>query len=386
MKGADGATGRSAFDWARANLRRLVVLAVVLAVAGFVLAASPTNRTVTIKAWFTDTTGVYAGDEVRIQGVPVGTIVSIEPRGGRVLVTMKIDPDKPVPGDASAVILAPSLVSSRYVQLAPRYDGGARLGDGDTIPLERTRTPVEWDQIKSQLDDLAVALGPDGVNKRGALSRLIKASSGTLAGQGATINQTIADLSATIQVLDESKEDVFGTVRHLQRFVTVLAQSDEQIVEFTERLDLASEVLYDNRATMRSSVGRLADTVEQLQAFVKKNRGLVQKALVGGNDVLSTVLEAKVPLAQALHVAPNAVDNLAGAYDPQTGSIATGLHVPNIHSPGQLICSGLAGISVLAAFEVGPACKKWLGDLLDSVAGSDEVIDLLGLLLTRRTW
>lgn len=366
--------------------RRLVLIVVALGLVGSALVALPGKETVTVTAWFTDTTGVYAGDEVRIQGVPVGTISSIEPRGDRVLVTMEIDDDHPVPRTASAVILAPSLVSSRYVQLAPRYQDGPQLADGDSIPLERTRTPVEWDQIKTQLDDLAVALGPDGVNKEGALSRVVKASSGVLQGQGASINQTIADLSSAISVLDENRDDVFGTVRSLQEFVTVLSQSDDQIVEFTERLDLASGVLADNRGAMRSSLRRLSGTVQQLQVFVAKNRGEVRQALVGGNDVLKTVLEAKVPVAQALHVAPNAVDNLARAYDPQMGAIATDLHLPNIHSPGQLLCSGLAAISVLSAAQIGPICKDRLGDLLDSVAGSDTTVDLLGLLLTRRAW
>ena len=53
------------------------------------------------------------------------------------------------------------------------YDGGAPLADDARIGLERTAVPVELDRIFSSLNDLNVALGPEGANKNGALSRLL---------------------------------------------------------------------------------------------------------------------------------------------------------------------------------------------------------------------
>ena len=75
---------------------------------------------------------------------------------------MSIDDDYDIPADADAVVLAPSLVSDRYVQFAPVYDGGPTMEDGAEVPLERTATPVELDQVYGALDELSAALGPDG--------------------------------------------------------------------------------------------------------------------------------------------------------------------------------------------------------------------------------
>src|SRR5262249_35688153 len=75
----------------------------------------------TITAYFTSATAVYPGDQVRVSGVKVGTIKSIEPQGKQVKMTLEVDRGVPVPADAKAVIVASNLVAARYVQLTPPY-------------------------------------------------------------------------------------------------------------------------------------------------------------------------------------------------------------------------------------------------------------------------
>jgi phospholipid/cholesterol/gamma-HCH transport system substrate-binding protein len=111
-----------------------------------------------VTAWFAQAVGLYEGSDVRILGIPVGTITAVVPQGDRVRVDMEIQDDYDIPADAEAVVLAPSLVSDRYVQFAPVYDGGATMKDGATVPLERTAVPVELDAVYSALDDLSTAL------------------------------------------------------------------------------------------------------------------------------------------------------------------------------------------------------------------------------------
>src|SRR6478672_8278924 len=71
----------------------------------------------TLVAVFTNATGIYPGDEVRISGVKVGTIDSIEPDVAQANLKLRIDRNVSVPADAKAVIVAQNLVSARYVQL-----------------------------------------------------------------------------------------------------------------------------------------------------------------------------------------------------------------------------------------------------------------------------
>ena len=84
-------------------------------------------RPKTITAYFTTATAIYPGDEVRIAGVKVGTIDSIEPVGTQAKMTLHVDRGIRVPADAKAVIVAQNLVSARYVQLAPAYESGPTM-------------------------------------------------------------------------------------------------------------------------------------------------------------------------------------------------------------------------------------------------------------------
>lgn len=141
---------------------------VVVAVAATTgVMAMEEEGTTTVTAYFDQATGVYAGSDLRILGVRVGTVESVEPRGKDVKVVLRVDKDVQVPKDVHAVVVAPSLVADRYVQLAPAYTGGAVLADGAELPAEKNATPVEVDQLYESITELSTALGPDGANAEG---------------------------------------------------------------------------------------------------------------------------------------------------------------------------------------------------------------------------
>lgn len=324
--------------------------------------------------------GVYAGDEVRVLGVPVGRIDDITSEPDHVRIDFHYDADVKIPADASAAIVAPSLVSSRYLQLAPKYDGGETLHDGDVIPLERTVTPVEWDEIKGQLNDLSVALGPRGANQQGALSRLLSASAETLDGKGAGINATIANLSKAVRTLQSGSTDTFSTVRNLQVFVGALAQSDVQIAEFIERLDAVSGLLADNKDSLRTALQSLGDTVGKVEGFVRTNRGELVDTMKGLTEVAAVVAKRQDHLAQALHAAPNALSNLIESYHERQNAVAVDLQAANIHSPGQLVCGAVGGAAGQSGAGAADLCQNVLGNLLDGLGGSPQATQLLDLL------
>src|SRR4051795_6418465 len=199
----------------------LAILALVVA-AGLTMFRSDDSKTLT--AHFPRTISIYEGSDVRVLGVPVGTVDTVTPSGTDVVVTMHYDADVRVPDDAKAVIIAPSVVGDRYVQLTPVYDGGKVLADGATLSVDRTAVPLELDQIYSSIDDLTVALGPTGANKEGALSDLLETTAANFGGQGAKFNTTIKNFSKLSSTLDDNKEELFGSARQLEGFISTLAK------------------------------------------------------------------------------------------------------------------------------------------------------------------
>jgi phospholipid/cholesterol/gamma-HCH transport system substrate-binding protein len=107
----------------------LAALLVLVLVAGFVVVlrdGAGVGRTHLV-AYFDNSNGIFVGDEVRIVGVPVGEIDEIEPQPLQVKISFWLDDQYKVPADAKAVILSPSLVTSRAIQLTPAYTSGPEV-------------------------------------------------------------------------------------------------------------------------------------------------------------------------------------------------------------------------------------------------------------------
>ena len=138
---------------------------------------------------------------------------------------------------------APSIVGDRFVQLTPVYEGGPEMADGAELSTDSTSTPLELDEIYQSIDDLMVALGPEGTNKDGALSNLLDVTARNFAGQGDQFNQTIENLGKFTGTLENNKEELFGTVRQIERFVSALAKNDQTVRQFNESLAGAANML-----------------------------------------------------------------------------------------------------------------------------------------------
>ena len=138
-----------------------LALGLVLTLLGGIVVVGwslPKIARTSVVAYFDDSNGIFVGDEVRILGVPVGAIDNIEPQPLRAKISFWVDAKYSVPADAMAVVLAPQLVTARAIQLTPAYTGGTRIADGTVIPQNRTAVPVEWDDLRDQLQKLTDAL------------------------------------------------------------------------------------------------------------------------------------------------------------------------------------------------------------------------------------
>ena len=170
----------------------------------------------TITAYFPAATAIYPGDDVRVSGVKVGTIDSIQPEGTQTKMVFNVNHGVPVPADAKAIIVAQNLVAARYVQLTPAYrtsPGGPKMADGAVIPLERTGVPVEWDEVKKQLERLATDLGPSSDVSTTSVGRFIDSAANALDGNG---DKAAPDARRTLRSGADSRRGKRKLRRHHQ--------------------------------------------------------------------------------------------------------------------------------------------------------------------------
>ena len=332
----------------RQRLPRAATVVIALTVSALAVSASfllvdnvTTNHAV---AYFVNSTGLYEGDPVAIAGVPVGSIDKIVPDGDRVRIEFSIDGDYSVPSDVRAAIISPTLVTGRYIQLSPAYTGGDTMDDGAVIPLEKTAVPVEFDELKNQLASLAAELGPEGLNRDGSVNDFLSKTSDALSGNGATLGDTVNELSRAAQTLDTSATDIFATIRNLQSFVSALAANDDQVGSFVRELASLSALLNDNRTEFDSAINALVPTLEQVQTFIADNRDQLSTDVSQLVDITQLLVNRQDDIAKLLHVAPTALSDLYNIWDPDANSLTGALMVPDRVDPLNLVCGLLTTV------------------------------------------
>jgi phospholipid/cholesterol/gamma-HCH transport system substrate-binding protein len=321
-----------------------------LALAAAVLAAVAVwwvqrqQPTITVTADFPTTIGLYPGDDVRMVGVPIGRITEIRPADGHVEVEMELDRDTPAAADTGAVIVPPGLLASRYVQLTEPWLSGPRLADGDHLDETRTASPLELDDVTTQLDQLLVALGPKGANRQGALSALIDSAGRALDGNGATLRQTLTDLADALDTVGESSGDIVATVQQLQTFVTALAGSDGAIRDLEHNLAGVTTDLASQHDQLAATIRGLAATTEAVRGFVRDNRGELTVDVRLLKRLTTTLVDRRRDLMEIADLSPIGTENIFGAANLDTGVLDARVDLtPLLAYPDTTLCQILEG-------------------------------------------
>ncbi|MFB9928811.1 MCE family protein [Amycolatopsis halotolerans] len=352
--------GRSVVTWLG-----LACVAALLLTAGIYLVLRDTGGT-KISAYFGKTVGLYAGSSVRVLGVAVGEVTAVTPEGQAVRVDMKVNDDVPIPKDVGAVVVSPSLVSDRYVQLTPSYDSGPTLASGTVLARDKTATPVELDDLYASLDKLSTALGPNGANKNGAFSDLLDTAAANLKGNGKDLNSTVTRLADLAGTLDDSKDDLFSTVKNLNSFTSALSQSDSQLNEFYQRLADVSGFLADDSHDVGAALDSLSTSLGDVKQFVADNKNGLSSNVAKLASLTKVLVDQRASLAEVLDIAPTGATNFINTYDAASGTIAVRDNLNEITNPPILtICRLIsAGTPKPLPDTLGTICKK-LAPVLD---------------------
>ena len=341
-------------------------LVVILAVAITVVATPWWNSVAknTYVAYFANTNGLYTGDEVRILGVAVGTVEKIEPQPNAAKVTFSVDRQYPVPADAEAAILSPSLVSARAIQLVPAYTRGPKLADGATIPKERTAVPVEWDDLRQQLEKLTDSLQPTTPGGPSPVGEFINSAAENLRGEGDTARDTVIKLSQAVSALGDHSTDIFSTVRNLQLLVSALSSSSDLLAAFNSNLADVTTVLANSPNEVANATKGLDEAVNDLRGFVADNREGLGVAFDHLNAITTAMNDSRGDIKQVLHIAPTVFQNFMNIYQPAQSAV-TGILAPvNFANTVQFICSAIQAASRENWQQSSKLCVQYLAPII----------------------
>jgi phospholipid/cholesterol/gamma-HCH transport system substrate-binding protein len=253
------------------------------------------------------------------------------------------------------------------------YQGGDVLENNASLGLDRTAVPLELDQIYQNLSDLAVALGPDGANKDGSLTRLLRSTARNFGGQGEQFNETIRNLSQFTTTLDNRKEDIFGTAREIEVFVNALEENDQTVRDFNDSLQGAAGLLEDERDDLAAALRNLGTAMTAVRGFVNENEDALSRNIKGLVEVTDVFVKRRAELNETLATAPTALSNLFHTYNPSAGTLDTRTN-PSfnerllLEDPALVLCEFI-GI----ADQNGEACEQIKDRLPASPAGRAAV-------------
>lgn len=282
------------------------LLAGVLIMVLGVVRPDPFADTRSIWAEFDSVQGLGAiGRDVRLAGVNVGTVGRVVRDGDDARVELVLDEGFPVHRDASAQMRPHTLFEgSSFVELAPGSPGSPLLGEGDTIPKERTTNYVT-------LDDALRILRPE---IRENLKELARVGSRTLRGE------TISGLQRTLKagpslmrslkrparaLQGTHRNELAGAIAGMSRTVDALASREEDLGPLVRGLNRTTRALAtDGARPLDSTVASLPGVLAELRSGAPLFRDLIDRLERLGIELtpvlpdFTTALEGATPLLE----------------------------------------------------------------------------------------
>ncbi|HJT90878.1 MAG TPA: MCE family protein, partial [Mycobacterium sp.] len=333
--------------------------------AAVVLIAAPTVAKRThLTAYFDNSNGVFVGDDVLIRGVAVGKVDTIDPEPNRVKISFWVDTAYKIPRDAKAVVLSPTLVTARSIQLTPPYSGGPAMTDNAVIPQNRTAVPVEWDDFRDQLQKLTQTLQPTGPDGVSTLGQFVNTVADNLRGQAPNIRDSIIKLSQAISSLSDHSDDTFSSVKNLATLVSALHDSTDLMEQLNTNLAATSALLANDPDEVAKAVKDFGAAVTDVKTFIADNRDSLGMSTDKLASISTTLVNSLGDIKEVLHAAPTALANVVNVYQPAQGTISGAASVNNFRDPITFICGAIQAASRQNAEQSAKLCVQYLAPIV----------------------
>ena len=229
------------------------------------------------KAIFSNASMLEKGDDVRVAGVSVGEVKSVEHyERSKALITFAVKSDLPLKTSSTAEIRFLNLVGDRYMALeeGAATTGAEKLEEGDTLPISQTSPALDLTELFNGFKPLFQALTPTQVNElsmnliqvmqgEGGTVRDLLANTAslttTLADRDQLIGEVINNLGTTLSTVDQNRKELTTLVLELKRWMTSLAQ---------------------DRRTIGSSLNNISDLTVVVADLLRQSRPLIKSDVV----------------------------------------------------------------------------------------------------------
>ncbi|WP_372729383.1 MCE family protein [Nocardioides sp.] len=235
----------------------------------------------TYYAAFDEAGGLRANDEVRIAGVRVGKVESVELDGDHVKVTFRVKTDSDFGTETHAAIKVKTLLGAMYLALEPAGDG--QLAADSEIPLERTTSPYDVIDAFSGLAETSQEIDTDQLAQ--SLTTLADLTRNTPEEFRSAL-KGVSALSSNIAARDEQ---INSLLKNLKRVSGVLNERDDDIIALMKDSDVLFRALIARRQAVHNLLVSTSTLSQELTALVKQSRADLKPALTHLDNVVQVL-------------------------------------------------------------------------------------------------
>lgn len=290
-----------------AAAKLVVFLIIVAACTGFIVTALRTplpGDKVEYEAVFTDVSGLFDGDSVRLSGVAVGKVESVELDKGKARVRFSVDSTRPIYDNTQAAVRYQNLIGQRYVELLPGKPGGVKQQPGSVIPEDRTIPSFDVSKLFNGFKPLFETLQPEQLNQFGEnLLRVIQ-------GDGSGIGPVLADLDKLTKHAKSSEGIIVLLIQNLGVVSEEIGGKSAAVGALVNQLSQILRQFTDQMADVLVSIEKGDRVLGPLIPILETGRDAYDLAYGPIDGMLRRLVPATDQLTQILALTPGLVTGL----------------------------------------------------------------------------
>ena len=238
--------------------------------------------TVGYQAEFSNASGVFEGDAVKLAGVDVGRVTGTRIEDGKALVDFEVDRQVPITPATRVGIRWRNVIGLRFLYLYPG-EGGERLEEGARIPDDRTDEAGDIGEFLNSLGPILQAIDPEKANA------FLDAMNTALAGNEATVQGLITDGSALAGELGDMDEEIQSLISSSDRITGAYASQDDALGQIVDDLDSLGGELSTMTGDINSLVTNFAVVQQEMERLLRENGGNIDATIQDLDTVARTL-------------------------------------------------------------------------------------------------
>lgn len=258
------------------------------------------ERTYPLSVVVEDAAGLESGDPVRVAGVAVGSVTSVDriPEDGTLRVGFQVDSGTEISEASTASVRLRTLLGKKYLDIADPGTGEA-LAEGGVIPVSQTTASTDVDTLLNAAEPTFERTNVESMNS------LLAGVDRTLAGRGEELRDVFTELGGLASTFADREAELTRLIQSTNQLAGVVGTRDAELRTVLDGMDLVLATLAERGGNLTSLVDQVRTLSDTLSPLLATNREEFSSIFADVNQISEVLVRQKDRLDVALTQAPS---------------------------------------------------------------------------------